>query len=203
MAVARALDPARRGEDRVFEEWGPLAGLIGDWASGYDGVDVSYHNEDGKVNQTPYRESTSFAPFGPVDNGDQCLYGLDYRTAIHRRDEDRPFHTEVGYWMWDAEERQVLRCFIMGRGQAVVAGGTAAPDATTFRLGALLGSNTYGILSNEYLDRVARTTRYDVTVTVDAERYHYDQTTVVEHKLWPTVILHTDRNTLGRVTRDA
>jgi hypothetical protein len=31
------------------EEWGPLAGLIGTWESGFDGLDVSFHNEKGKV----------------------------------------------------------------------------------------------------------------------------------------------------------
>jgi hypothetical protein len=187
----------------MYEEWGPLAGLVGTWESGYDGLDVSYHNEDGKIDETPYRERTTFAAFGPVDNGEQSLYGLDYRTAIYRRDEERPFHTEVGYWMWDAGERQVIRCFIMPRGQAVIAGGMVEPGATTFRLRATLGSDTYGILSNLYLDRFAHTTRFDVTVTLAGETFSYDETTVVEHKSWPAVVLHTDRNTLTRVSRDA
>ena len=137
-----------------------------------------------------------------MENGEQSLYGLDYRTAIFRRGEDAAFHTEVGYWMWDAAECQVLRCFIMPRGQAVIAGGMVEPDATTFRLQAVLGSDTYGILSNLYLDRFAHTTRYDVSVTLGADTYRYDQTTLVEHKKWPSVILHTDRNTLSRVRRE-
>ena len=66
------------------EEWGPLAALIGTWESDYAGMDVSYHNEEGKVGDTPYREKTIFKPFGPVDNGEQQLYGLDYRTAAWR-----------------------------------------------------------------------------------------------------------------------
>lgn len=52
--------------------------------------------------ETPYREKCTFKAFGPVDNGDQHLYGLDYKTAMWRGDEDNPFHTEVGYWLWDA-----------------------------------------------------------------------------------------------------
>ena len=46
-------------------------------------------------------------PFGPVDNGTQALYGLDYRMAAWRGDEENPFHTEVGYWLWDAADRAV------------------------------------------------------------------------------------------------
>ncbi|EQD32026.1 hypothetical protein B1A_19638, partial [mine drainage metagenome] len=74
---------------------------------------------------------------------------------------------------------------------------------TSFHLQAVLGSNTYGILSNQYLDAVAQTTRYDVSVTIGDGTFSYDQTTIVEHREWPTAILHTDRNTLKRVSDDA
>ncbi len=185
------------------EEWGPLAGLIGTWESGMDGLDVSYHNDKGKIAETPYREKTTFKPFGPVDNGEQVLYGLDYRTAAWREGEDNPFHTEVGYWMWDAKAKQVIRCFIIPRAQASLAGATVEPNATSYKLEAVLGSNTYGILSNLYLDEVAHTTRFDVNISFTADTFSYDETTVVEHKKHPTVILHTDRNTLKLVSREA
>ena len=48
-------------------------------------------------------------PFGPVENGSQSLYGLDYKTAMRRDDETNPFHTEVGYWLWDAATGEDLR----------------------------------------------------------------------------------------------
>ena len=185
------------------EEWGPLAGLIGTWESGFNGWDVSYHNDKGKIAETAYRETTTFKPFGPVDSGDQYLYGLDYRTAAYREGADQPFHTEVGYWMWDATHRQVVRCFMLPRATTLIAGGTAEPDATTFKLAAELGSNTYGILSNKYLDEVAKTTRFDVTVTVEGDIFTYDETTVVEHTKFPAVIMHTARNALKRVSREA
>ena len=187
----------------AFEEWGPLAGLIGNWESGLDGLDVSYHNIEGKMEETPYREKTTFKNFGPVDNGEQCLYGLDYRTAIYREGEDMPFHTEVGYWMWDSLEKQVMRCFIIPRAQTLIAGGTVEPNATSFRLESVLGSNIYGILSNPYLDRIAHTTRFDVTITINGDTFSYDETTVIEHKKSPTVVMHTDRNTLKRVSWEA
>ncbi len=185
----------------AYEEWGPLGGLVGTWESGWDGLDVSYHNEDGKIEETVYREKVDFKPFGPVDNGEQHLYGLDYRMAAYRQGEDNPFHTEIGYWMWDAGAKQVMRCFMVPRASTLIAGATVEPDATTFRLEAVLGSNTYGILSNKYLDQVAKTTRFDVTITVTEDTFSYDETTVVEHQKWPTVIMHTDRNTLKLVSR--
>jgi hypothetical protein len=107
-------------------EWGPLAGLIGEW-EGDEGVDFSFHNAEGKVGETKYREKVSMKPFGPVDNGTQHLYGLDYRMAAWRGDEENPFHTEVGYWLWDGDAGEVMRCFMVPRGSTVLAGGTARP----------------------------------------------------------------------------
>ena len=187
----------------AYEEWGPLAGLVGTWESDWSGLDVAFHNDKGKIAETPYREKTTFKPFGPVANGDQNLYGLDYRTAAYKKGEDNPFHTEVGYWMWDSLHHQVMRCFTIPRASTLIAGGTVEPNATTFKLEAVLGSNTYGILANRYLDEIAKTTRFDVTVTIDGDVFTYDETTEVEHQKHPAIVLHTDRNTLKRTSWEA
>ena len=79
-----------------MSEWGPLQALIGDW-EGEDGLDTAYSHAQQKVIETPYLEKLSMKPFGPVGNGKQELYGLDYKTAMWRDNEDEPFHTEVGY----------------------------------------------------------------------------------------------------------
>jgi hypothetical protein len=178
-------------------EWGPLAGLIGEW-KGDQGLDVSFHNVEGEVGDTKYRETVSMKGFGPVDNGAQHLYGLDYRMAAWRADEENPFHTEVGYWLWDGATKQVLRCFMVPRGSTVLAGGTAEPNATSFSLEANRGDVTYGILSNKYLDEKAQTTKYTCTVTIGDGTWSYDETTTYNHAIGG-VIAHTDRNTLRRV----
>ena len=181
-----------------YEQWGPLRGLVGEW-EGDKGLDVSFHNEHGKVKETEYREKTSFKPFGPVDNGPQLLYGLDYRTAAWRGDEENPFHTEVGYWLWDASEGQVMRCFMVPRGSTILAGGAATADTTTFSLAADVGSESYGILSNLYLAKLARSTSYRATISIDGDVWSYDQETLIEHARWHEVVCHTDRNRLRRV----
>ncbi|MGH9090149.1 MAG: heme-binding beta-barrel domain-containing protein [Acidimicrobiales bacterium] len=179
-------------------ELGPLEGLQGTW-EGADGLDVAYSNERGEVADTPFRERTTFNPFGPVDNGRQVLYGLDYRTAAWRGDEENPFHTEVGYWLWDAAEGQVMRCFMVPRGTLVLAGGSSDPGADVLHMEALQGSDTYGILSNRYLAEQARTTHYEVTVTVGDGVFSYEETTTIRHSRVTEVLQHTDRNTLHRV----
>ena len=179
-------------------EWGPLARLAGIW-EGDQAEDVAYGNVEDKIISTPFREHIDFKPFGPVENGSQVLYGLDYRMAAWRRGEDLPFHTEVGYWLWDAADGQVMRGFIVPRGSAVLAGGPAAPEATSFELAAECGSEVYGILSNPYLARGARSAAYRATVTVEGDVFSYEEETTIEHARWPEPIRHTDRNRLHRV----
>lgn len=177
---------------------GPLARLAGTW-EGADGLDVAFNNESGKVRETPFRERVLLSPFGPVDNGDQCLYGLDYRMAAWRAGEEDPFHTEVGYWLWDAGAGQVMRCFMVPRGSTLLAGGAATPDSTELTLRAEAGSETYGILSNQYLSAAARTVRFECRITIGEDTWSYDETTTVELARMPgTPFAHTDRNTLKR-----
>ena len=176
--------------------------MIGTWESGLDGLDVSFHSDKGKLGETKFRERTTFAPFGPVIVGPHPLYGLDYRAATWRDGDDQPFHTEVGYWMWDGTNQQVVRCFIVPHATTLIAGATVAADARSFKLESSLGSSTYGILSTTYLNTLAQTTRFDVSITVGEDWFAYEQTTVVEYQQKPTVILHTDRNTLHLVRRE-
>ncbi len=177
--------------------WGPLAALIGEW-EGNEGLDIAFHNAKGAVGQTPYREHVTLAAFGPVDNGSQRLYGLDYRMSAWRTGEESPFHTEIGYWLWDAEGGHVMRCFMVPRGTTLIAGGTAKPGDTSFTLEANVGNEVYGILSNHYLSAKARTTKYVCRVELSDGAFSYDCCTTYVHAAGGE-IAHTDRNTLRRV----
>jgi hypothetical protein len=177
--------------------WGPLAGLIGEW-EGSEGLDVSFHNATGRLGETRYRERVTMAPFGPVANGAQELYGLDYRMAAWRAGEENPFHTEIGYWLWDAAAGQVMRCFMVPRGSTLIAGGSAKIGDASFSLEANVGSETYGILSNLYLASKARTTKFTCNVSVHGDTFSYDECTTYVHHLGGE-IAHTDRNVLRRV----
>jgi len=184
----------------MLEEWGPLAGLAGIW-EGDRGLDVAYSHANNAVSETRFRERASFSTFGPVENGAQVLYGLDYRTAAWRPGEDLPFHTEVGYWLWDASTSTVMRCFMVPRGVTLLAGGTAPANARSFTMSAECGSETFGILSNPYLAAgPARTVRYTCTVTLgDDGSLSYEETTTIEMEKLGGEYAHTDRNTLYRV----
>ena len=45
----------------MANEWGPLAGLIGEW-EGTGGLDTAYSHSQGKVLGTPYKEKVTMKP---------------------------------------------------------------------------------------------------------------------------------------------
>ena len=182
-----------------MSEWGPLAAMIGEW-EGEGGLDRAFSHSKEEVLSTPYLEKLTFKPFGPVDNGSQSLYGLDYKTAMWRDDADNPFHTEVGYWLWDAATGEVLRGFVVPRGITVLAGANGvAADATSFTLNAKLGDPKYGICENDYLGRKASSVAYAVTITLNADdTWAYSENTTLKMVEFPEPFAHTDANTLHR-----
>ncbi|HUY22488.1 MAG TPA: heme-binding beta-barrel domain-containing protein [Acidimicrobiales bacterium] len=182
----------------MSSEWGPLGGLAGEW-EGAGGLDTAFSHLADKVLGTPYLEKCTMKPFGPVDNGVQHLYGLDYKTAMWRGDQENPFHTEVGYWLWDEASGEVLRGFVVPRGITVLAGGTAAPDATSFTMKAARGDARFAIGESSYLAENATTLSYEVTITVGADSWAYDETTMLRMKELAEPFAHTDHNTLRRV----
>jgi hypothetical protein len=178
------------------EEWGPLAGLIGEW-QGEGGLDTAFSHMRSAVLDTPYLEKCSMKPFGPVDNGFQHLYGLDYRSAMWRGDEENPFHTEVGYWLWDADTGEVLRGFVVPRGITVLAGAIGIePDATEFTLSATTGGVLYSIAENQYLRKHASSLSYEVAVARGAGWWSYHETTMLQMDEFPEPFPHVDHNTL-------
>lgn len=181
-----------------LQDYGPLAALAGIW-EGNKGDDIAPDDNRGTENNK-YRERLTLEPIGVVDNHEQRLMGLRYSTMAWRLGEDNSFHEETGYWLWDAKNKQVMRCFIVPRGVSVIAGGTVEPDAKTFSLTADLGSPTYGICSNKFLDTEFKTVKYDLTVTVHSPNsFSYDEDTQLLMKGRKEVFHHTDKHVLTRV----
>ncbi|MBS0158675.1 MAG: FABP family protein [Nitrospira sp.] len=185
------------GED-LLQYLGPLAALAGVW-EGDKGADVAPDDNRG-TEHNPYRERLTFEPIGPVNNHEQQLYGLRYSLVVFRLSDGTAFHEESGYWLWDAAAKQVLRCFSVPRGVTVLAGGTVEPDATSFQLAADVGSETYGICSNPFLDREFKTVRFEVTITVHGpDSFSYHEDTQLKMMGRSDLFHHTDTNRVTRV----
>ncbi len=181
---------------------GPLAPLLGTW-EGSKGTDLAPSDEvedDRELATSKYRERMVFEPTGRVDNHEQQLYGLRYSTKAWRLGADDPFHEELGYWMWDAASKLVIRCFMPPRGLTVLAGGAAEPDARSFALEAKAGSETFGICSSPFLIGEFKTVRYTLNVDFpDENTLHYEEHTWLQMKGRKELFDHSDQNTLKRV----
>ncbi len=183
----------------TMKNLGPLAAPAGVW-EGDEGDDVAPADDRG-TETNRFRERMRFEPILPGANHEQVLHGLRYATMAWRIGEAAPFHEETGYWLWDAAAQQVLQCFIVPRGVAVIAGGTVAPNARAVTLTADLGSPTYGICSNRFLDREFQTVRYELTVTVhDDGTLADDEDTQLRMPGRAEIFHHRDQNRLRLVT---
>lgn len=180
------------------EQFGPLAALIGTW-EGDQGVNVSYDYDKKEIIEEPYRETVTFNIVGDATNGDQVLWVLDYQTFARRPGEDDFFHTELGYWLWDSAREEVMRCFMVPRGSAILAGGTCAANATKFELNAKVGQEAFGVLSNPYLLENAKCVEYQLSCTIEDDTWTYHENTIMEMSALGTTMDHTDANTLKRV----
>ena len=81
-----------------------------------------------------------------------------------------------------------------------MATGRAAADAKTFRLEAVRGSLTNGIVSGPFLEYAFRTDRYTITVSVNPDgTWSYEQDTILVIPGRAEPFHHTDRNTLRRI----
>lgn len=184
--------------------YGPLRFLIGKWES--HGLTGKNQAPDGnrKIENTKFRQMMLFEPIGDVNNHEQQLYVLRYHTKAWEEGKagpsDDPFHEEVGYFIWDKANRQVMKSFIVPRGVAVNAGGDAEQDSTEFTVKATLGSTTYGLCSNKFLDQEFQSVSYEVKFEiVDEDTFTYSENTRLKIKGQDKIFDHTESNTLSRV----
>lgn len=179
---------------------GPLTPLVGSW-EGNVGIDLSYHNKDDETAETTYFEKAWFRPIAVVENGDQTMEGLNYGMTAWRHGEEAmdPFHDEVGYLLWEKATGQIMRCFAVPRGLAILAGGTAAPDARVLAFKAMPGCEDYGLSQNKHLIARAKSMSFESTITFnDDGTMTYTSDLLLRHAAVGADYHHTDTNTLHR-----
>ena len=176
---------------------GPLAPLAGIW-EGTTGADE--HPESYGTGRDVFLERYEAQPIDGQTNGPQLFYGLRYHTHIVEPGKVETFHDQVGYWLWEPATETVVMTLGIPRGQVLLAGGSVARDATEFELHAAIGSETYGIVSNPFLDRAFRTTSYRIHVQVHPDgSWSYEEEGIMEIPGRDGPFHHIDRNTLHRV----
>ena len=176
---------------------GPLRRLAGVW-EGRKGVDLNP-----KAAGPQRKEFTERIDLQSIDyqlNGPQVFYGLRYHTHILAPGEDATFHDQVGYWLWEPATGLVMQTLAIPRGQIAIAGGHAAPDATSLVLSARRGDTEYGICSTAFLEQAFRTDSYRIEVSFNADgSWSYVLETMLLVHGRTQAFQHRDVNTLVKV----
>jgi hypothetical protein len=176
---------------------GPLRRLAGVW-EGRKGVDLN--PKSGGPEQREYVERIDLQPIDPQANGPQLFYGLRYHIHILAPPETATFHDQVGYWLWEPATGLVMQTLAIPRGQVLLAGGHAEPDAKTLVVTATRGSTEFGIASTAFLEHAFRTDAFSLTITFnDDGSWTYDSQTTLVVKGYDKPFNHRDRNTLIKV----
>ena len=181
--------------------YGPLAALVGIW-KGDKGVDRA-PEPDGEE-RNPYYETITFEAAGDVTNAEQqTLSVVRYHQVVSRKSNDKVFHDQVGYWLWDPADDTLVETFTIPRGVAVVAGGKLAQpedlaSELVFEVAADASSPEFGIVQAPFMFNQAKTTAFTHAITVLGDEMRYSESTVLDiydKKSYD----HTDVNTLRRV----
>lgn len=181
----------------TLKNLGPLTGMAGIW-KGITGDDL--HPAAGGPERNAFIERYELQPIDPQTNGPQLFYGLRYHTRIVKPDSVETFHEQVGFWLWEPATSTVVHTLSIPRAQVAMAVGQAAPNAKTFRLEAVRGSETNGIVSNPFLEYAFRTMRFTIEVTIHPDgTWSYEQDTVLAIPGVPDPFHHTDRNRLTKI----
>jgi hypothetical protein len=176
---------------------GPLTSMAGIWI-GERGLDVN-PKADGPEKDA-YIERYELQPIDAQTNGPQLLYGLRYHTRIVEPNKVETFHDQVGHWLWEPSTGALLLTLSIPRGQIAMLAGRADANAKKFRVQAVRGSLTNGIVSGPFLEYAFRTESCTVDVTInDDGTWSYEQDTVLLVRGQPEPFHHTDRNTLRKI----
>ena len=178
-------------------DYGPLELLFGTW-KGDKGTDVSPEPDDDET--SPYYETIIFERGGDLDNAaTQVLAIARYHLIVKRKSNDEIFHDQVGYWLWDKENKTIMHSFTIPRGMAVLTTGKLH-DAqwndkkATFEVKA--GKDS-GIVQTDFMLRNAKTLEFTQKLTVSQTELSYSQTTALD--IYGRKMDHTDENTLTKV----
>ena len=179
-------------------DYGPLACLVGTW-KGDKGVDKA-PEPDGEERNLFY-ETILYEAIGDVTNAEkQTLSVLRYHQVVSRKTNDKVFHNETGYWMWDPDTDTVSHSLTIPRGVCLLAGGKATKDENgkiEFELKAKAGDPDWGIIEAPFMRDNARTLEFTHNITVEGDSMKYAESTLLD--IYGKTYDHTDINRLTKV----
>lgn len=177
-------------------DYGPLQLLIGTW-KGDKGMDIAPKEEGQEEN--PYYETIVFSKAGDVENaGTQTLAIVRYHLSVREKANDETSHDQVGYWLWDKENKTIIHSLTIPRGVSVMAGGNfeeTTKGSATFNVAATINGE-WGIVQSPFMKNNAKTIEFTQKLSVNANKLTYSQTMLLD--IYGRKFEHKDANVLER-----
>ncbi len=178
-------------------DYGPLEGIIGVW-SGNKGIDVAPEPKGSETN--PYHETITYTAIGDVSNAEsQVLSVVHYLQIVQRKSNNKVFHHETGYWMWDAKTENIMHSLTIPRGVCLLAGGIYSGEKdkegrVIIDVSAGIDDENWEIVQSPFMKENARTTGFRHKVIVGNGTLSYLETTILD--IYGKTFEHTDQNEL-------
>ncbi|MCD1193147.1 heme-binding beta-barrel domain-containing protein [Vibrio cholerae] len=179
-------------------DFGPLSKLIGTWKTADSGgIDVAPAQEGttlGKGNPAiePYYEIIKFEPAADAKNAsEQYLVAISYTQEVFRKRDNKKFHDQRGYLIYDKKNQIVYNSYCIPRAVCVVSEGEIG-EKIHFK------TQERGIAESKYMTK--NDTTKDFTMVLDISKddtIQYSQTTLLH--VYGKPFPHTDSSTLVRV----
>lgn len=181
-------------------DYGPLIGLLGNW-KGERGVDIAPET-DGSIEENPYYEEINFEAAGDVTNaGQQVLTIVRYHQKVYRKTNNKQFHDQIGYWLWDASEETIMYTLSIPRAVTLVAGGSFTmtnynPDSVLLTVESAENGD-WPIAESPFMHEKAKTTGFSLKLIVKGNKMTYAQTTALD--IYGKAFDHTDKSSLEKI----
>jgi len=160
-----------------LDQYGPLAGLIGDW-KGDRGLDVARENDGPDDN--PYFESITFEPVGEVENAEeQVLMAVAYKQIVYRKSNDEAFHHQQGYFIWEKATNAITHAFTIPRGLSLLCNGNVEShdNKVQFEFWADSKDENFNIIQTPFMKKNAKTESFTQTIKLASNQLSYRQVT--------------------------
>ncbi len=182
-------------------DYGPLAQLIGKWI-GNKGLDRA-PDANADPDESLFSDEIVFSVAGPAENAEeQQLVAIKYHHVVRKLEDGHIFHDQIGHWIYEQSTNTIMHSLTIPRAVCVLAGGQYHENDGTsiFHVLAKAGSETFGIVQSPFMFEKAKTTAFEMKMSVNNNELHYQEITSLH--IYGKDFEHVDESTLHRVTYD-
>ncbi|MFC3626108.1 heme-binding beta-barrel domain-containing protein [Vogesella amnigena] len=171
----------------------PLSPFLGSW-EGNKGMDIAPSQKKtglppGSSANNAYFEKIVFSEGADATNAsEQDVVAIKYHQQVFRKTDNKKFHDQIGYWIWDKRNNTIIHAFCVPRGTCVSAQGLLKQPRS------LEVATDTAFAESAFMRKQAKTNRFSMTMKLnDDGTLTYSQITQLQ--IYGKPFTHVDANT--------